>query len=63
MLRSRWPGTVDPVTLDSHCQLILEVPARPNGLLASDTTNVGFCTRLVYFCTADELYFVPYSVS
>ena len=34
MLRSRWPGTVDTVTLDNHCQFILEVPAKPNVLLA-----------------------------
>lgn len=32
MLRSRWPGTVDTVTLDNHCQFILEVPAKPNVL-------------------------------
>lgn len=28
MLRSRWPGTVVTVTLDTHCQFILEVAAK-----------------------------------
>lgn len=43
MLRSRWPGTVDTVTLDGHCQFILEVPAKLNVILASVILpNVGF---------------------
>lgn len=40
-LRNRWPGTVDTVTLDSHCQPILEVPAKPNVLLASFFDKCG----------------------
>ena len=35
MLRNRWPGTVDTVSLDDHCQFILEAPAKPIVLLAS----------------------------
>lgn len=34
MLRSRWPGTVDTVTLDNHCQFIFEAPAKPKMLMA-----------------------------
>lgn len=41
MLRSRWPGTVDAVTLEDDCSLILEVPAKSNVLLALVLTNVG----------------------
>lgn len=42
MLRSRWPGTGGTVTLDGHCPLAPEVPAKANVALARLLTNVGF---------------------
>lgn len=41
-LGSRWPGTVDAVTLDSHCHFILEVPAKPNVLCLVSKDKRGF---------------------
>lgn len=42
MLGSRWPGTVDPVTLDRHCQFILEVPAKPECGIGFHFAKRGF---------------------